>query len=92
MLNTKLDAIHSKSKFALTSVQPALRPPFQRAEQSELEEPTERQWHLQCLLCFALLSSHFPDKNDRYQRRGSVEIEELGSHSSTNDPTEESDH
>ena len=55
MLNTRLDAIHSKSNFAITLIQPTLRPPFQRAEQSELEESTESNDVSRSFLCFALL-------------------------------------
>ena len=70
-------------------VQPILRPPLQRAEHSELEELTEKQWRLQCfaLLCFAF--KLFFGQDERYQRHGNIEIQKLGSPCSTNDPTTE---
>ena len=59
----------------INSVQATLRLPLQRAEPSELEMETEKQWRLQrlALSCFKPLFG----QDERHQRRGKVEIEKL---------------
>ena len=52
----------SKRNIAATHVQPTLRPAFQRAEPSELERVTEKQWRLKCLSLSYL--SHFSNRTD----------------------------